>query len=89
MLVKSLTHCHTQSRFILSQILVAGGKSNSAISAKIVQEQQYLKKANLSDKECEKNVGEVICKMTPACSKDSTKVIAFLRKQKCLEMVTW
>jgi hypothetical protein len=49
-----------------------------------------LKSANISDAECEKNVADAVCKVPiPACSKDQTKVVSFLSKQDCREIMGW
>ena len=57
----------------------------TGISNIIVHDHKRLKQANLADEQCEKKMADVICKMPPACSKDQTKVIAFLSKQKWLD----
>ncbi|CAB3983026.1 serine threonine- phosphatase 6 regulatory ankyrin repeat subunit A-like [Paramuricea clavata] len=49
---------------------------------------RVLKTANISDSECEKNVADAVCKVSiPACSKDQTKVVSFLSKQDCREIM--
>jgi hypothetical protein len=57
---------------------------------RIATAHRMLKSVNISDAECEKNVADAVCKVSiPACSKDQTKVVSFLSKQDCREIMGW
>ncbi|XP_046860395.1 uncharacterized protein LOC124453634 [Xenia sp. Carnegie-2017] len=70
------------------KIPVTDKMNATGVSNIVVRHHKRLERINLADKQCKNKIADVMCKTTPACSKDQTKAIALLSKQKCLAVVS-
>ena len=83
-------HLTFSKRFLSFKVYAENPTWLKNASKDLLFSHNMLKNSSLNDTQCKKNVADAICKASiPACSKDQSKVVFLLSKQKCREIIGW